>query len=247
MEEEYIPETSFQFVLNSYDHSIPKARQRSWARSVFLEFQSSRPRDLDIHGTTRHKHELEGAAVFGEAFFGRLLEQGSARSLIKMFDVKKRQYFGNTRMEAEISLLSHGQSDFGTVSLAMWRPLRRDNHQSSLALVRVMMASERVRSVLAGNESVPALAIHLSHRNPARMTNRTYHQRSRTSSSLLPRAADSDLVVLEACEVGYLLNPGGRPVFFLPTVIDHYKELDLDSLLCDRMEVVAISLQDFGA
>jgi tRNA (guanine10-N2)-methyltransferase len=56
-------------------------------------------------------------------------------------------------------------------------------------------------------------------------------------------ALATDLVVLAR----YLLNPGGRLVFFLPTVIDEYKELDLDSMLCDGMEVVANSLQDFGA
>jgi hypothetical protein len=38
------------------------------------------------------------------------LETGSARSLIKTFDVKKRRYFGNTSMEAEISLLMANQS-----------------------------------------------------------------------------------------------------------------------------------------
>jgi tRNA (guanine10-N2)-methyltransferase len=56
-------------------------------------------------------------------------------------------------------------------------------------------------------------------------------------------ALASDLVVLAR----YLLKPGGRLVFFLPTVIDEYKELDLDSMVCDGMEVIANSLQDFGA
>ncbi|KAH9036726.1 hypothetical protein EDB83DRAFT_2208161, partial [Lactarius deliciosus] len=56
-------------------------------------------------------------------------------------------------------------------------------------------------------------------------------------------ALAADLVVLAR----YLLNPGGRLVFFLPIVIDEYKEPDLDSMLCDGMEVVANSLQDFGA
>lgn len=55
-------------------------------------------------------------------------------------------------------------------------------------------------------------------------------------------ALAADLVVLAR----YLLKPGGRLVFFLPTVIDEYKELDLDSLLCDGMQVIANSLQDFG-
>ena len=56
-------------------------------------------------------------------------------------------------------------------------------------------------------------------------------------------ALAADLVVLAR----YLLKPGGRLVFFLPTVTDEYKELDLDSLLCDGMQVIANSLQDFGA
>ena len=56
-------------------------------------------------------------------------------------------------------------------------------------------------------------------------------------------ALATDLVVLAR----YLLKPSGRLVFFLPTVIDEYKELDLDSLLCDGMQVIANSLQDFGA
>lgn len=56
-------------------------------------------------------------------------------------------------------------------------------------------------------------------------------------------ALAADLVVLAR----YLLKPGGRLVFFLPTVTDEYKELDLDSLLCEGMQIVANSLQDFGA
>ena len=56
-------------------------------------------------------------------------------------------------------------------------------------------------------------------------------------------ALAADLVVLAR----YLLKPGGRLVFFLPTVIDEYKELDLNSVVCDGMQVIANSLQDFGA
>jgi tRNA (guanine10-N2)-methyltransferase len=78
---------------------------------------------------TREQHE--GAGEVREIFFGRLvrkgllrhafclaeydmitvqIEQGSARRLIKMFDVKKRRYFGNTSMEAEVSLLMANQT-----------------------------------------------------------------------------------------------------------------------------------------
>ena len=38
------------------------------------------------------------------------LEEGSARLLVKTFDVKKRVYYGNTSMEAEMSLLMANQT-----------------------------------------------------------------------------------------------------------------------------------------
>ncbi|KAJ7647380.1 tRNA guanosine-2'-O-methyltransferase, partial [Roridomyces roridus] len=53
----------------------------------------------------------------------------------------------------------------------------------------------------------------------------------------------ADLVVLSR----YLLKPGGRLVFFLPTVNEQYQEVDIESLLCDGMVLVANSLQDFGS
>lgn len=52
----------------------------------------------------------------------------------------------------------------------------------------------------------------------------------------------ADLVLLAR----YLLKPRGRLVFFLPTVTDEYEELDIQTMLCDGMEVVANSLQNFG-
>lgn len=52
-----------------------------------------------------------------------------------------------------------------------------------------------------------------------------------------------DLIVLAR----YLLKPGGRLVFFLPTVTDEYAEVDIDTMLCEGMEVIANSLQDFGS
>ena len=52
-----------------------------------------------------------------------------------------------------------------------------------------------------------------------------------------------DLVLLAR----YLLKAGGRLVFFLPTVTDEYEEMDIRSILCDGMEVIGNSLQDFGS
>lgn len=42
----------------------------------------------------------------------------------------------------------------------------------------------------------------------------------------------------------YMLKPGGRLVFFLPTVTKDYSELDVPE--CDGMKMVGNSIQDFG-
>lgn len=42
----------------------------------------------------------------------------------------------------------------------------------------------------------------------------------------------------------YLLTPGGRLVFFLPTVSEDYAEIDLPT--CEGMRLVGNSVQDFG-
>lgn len=52
-----------------------------------------------------------------------------------------------------------------------------------------------------------------------------------------------DLVLLAR----YMLRPRGRLVFFLPTVTEDYQEVDVQAMLCDGMELVANSLQDFGS
>lgn len=43
-----------------------------------------------------------------------------------------------------------------------------------------------------------------------------------------------------------MLKPQGRLVFFLPTVTEEYEQVDIEAMMCDGMEVVANSLQDFG-
>ncbi|KAF8262428.1 tRNA guanosine-2'-O-methyltransferase [Lactarius quietus] len=305
--EKYIPETSFKFVVNGYNHSISKARQREVIEDFsYMGFMGK----IDLvspeitlgcfeeyrdEGTKGQKQE--GAAECREIFFGRLLEQGSARSLIKMFDVKKRQYFGNTSMEAEISLLMANQTlaspgkliydpFIGTGSLAY----------TTAHFGALIFGSDIDGRQMRGKESKPGILRAATQygvrqrildlctfditRNPWRcgglfdaiITDPPYgvragakrlgRKRGRATDSCVPlqhRADDlpylpptkpyelsalaADLVVLAR----YLLNPGGRLVFFLPTVIDEYKELDLDSMLCDGMEVVANSLQDFGA
>lgn len=41
-----------------------------------------------------------------------------------------------------------------------------------------------------------------------------------------------------------MLKPGGRLVFFLPTVTDEYQDVDIPQ--AEGMELIANSLQDFG-
>jgi tRNA (guanine10-N2)-methyltransferase len=53
----------------------------------------------------------------------------------------------------------------------------------------------------------------------------------------------ADLVILAR----YLLKPGGRLVFFLPTVTEEYEEVDVSTMICEGMDVIANSLQDFGS
>jgi len=217
--------------------------------------------------------------------------------LIKTFDVKKRQYFGNTSMEAEVSLLMANQAlaspgkliydpFIGTGSLAYTTA-----HFGALVFGsdidgRQMRGKEAESGILRAatqygvRQRIMDLCTFDITRNPWRrgglfdaiITDPPYGVRAgaKRLGRKRERAADSsissqhrpddqpylpptkpyelsalaaDLVVLAR----YLLNPGGRLVFFLPTVIDEYKELDLDSMLCDGMEVVANSLQDFGA
>ena len=43
-----------------------------------------------------------------------------------------------------------------------------------------------------------------------------------------------------------MLKPQGRLIFFLPTITEEYEEIDIDTMMCDGMEVTANSLQDFG-
>ncbi|KAH9036725.1 hypothetical protein EDB83DRAFT_2318630 [Lactarius deliciosus] len=278
--------------------------------------------DRDIHGTTR---QIARRCCWLSRSILWQLEQGSARSLIKMFDVKKRQYFGNTSMEAEISLLMANQTlaspgkliydpFIGTGSLAYlsksdnipqttahfgafvfgirhrWqtdagkRWLVTDTGPTQMTLTTGCMIETnpgilRAATQYGVRQRILDLCTFDITRNPWRcgglfdaiITDPPYgvragakrlgRKRERAANSsapsqpgalrhLFPRdgqpylpptkpyelsALAADLVLLAR----YLLNPGGR--------LDEYKELDLDSMLCDGMEVVANSLQDFGA
>ncbi|KAK7057237.1 RNA methylase [Favolaschia claudopus] len=83
-------------------------------------------------------------------------------------------------------------------------------------------------------------AANIEHQLAARTTQQPYIPPTKPYELSLLAA---DLVLLSR----YLLKPQGRLVFFLPTVNEHYEEVDVQSMLCDGMELVANSLQDFGS
>ncbi|KAH9963840.1 tRNA guanosine-2'-O-methyltransferase [Russula dissimulans] len=300
--EKYIPDTSFKFVVNGYNRSISKARQRQIIEDFsYMGFMGridlQNPEltmgcfeECEPQTGCRHRESR-----LWEVYFGRLVEQGSARPLMRRFDVKKRQFFGNTSMEAEISLLMANQTlarkliydpFIGTGSLAY----------TTAHFGALVFGSDIDGRQMRGRGSPPGIVraaaqYGVQHRildlctfditrNPWRcgglfdaiITDPPYgvragakrlgRKKERAADSPLPphprpddqpyvpptkpyelSALAADLVRLAR----YLLKPGGRLVFFLPTVIDEYKELDLDSVLCDGMQIVANSLQDFGA
>ncbi|KAK0212912.1 tRNA guanosine-2'-O-methyltransferase [Desarmillaria ectypa] len=312
----YIPDTSFKFLVTAYNHKIPQSRQReiveSFAYMGFLGKIDMKNPDIvlacfeeckfyiDRHGTTREKHEGDGS--FRQVYFGRLVATGSARSLITKFDVKKRSYYGNTSMEAEISLLMANQTlaspgkliydpFMGTGSMAYptayfgaqifgsdidGRQMRgkgdtpgiiRAATQYGVATRIVDLCTFDITQnpwrcgdlfdaiitdppygVRAGakrlgrkRELSPArMAVYLEHRASPRPDDQPYIPPTKPYE--LSRLA-VDLVLLSR----YLLKPGGRLVFFLPTVTDEYEEVDIYSMLCPGMEVIANSLQDFGS
>jgi len=117
----YTQDTSFKFFISAYNHTIPQRRMKDVVDGFgYMDFRGKIDMNSpdvvlacfeeyrDKRGTIRHKHEGDGD--FEEVFFGRLIEEGTARPLVKTFDVKKRAYYGNTSMEAEISLLMANQT-----------------------------------------------------------------------------------------------------------------------------------------
>ncbi|KAF8554733.1 tRNA guanosine-2'-O-methyltransferase [Imleria badia] len=118
--ERYIPDTSFKFTVIGYNHGLSQRRQRdaieSFAYMDFLGKIEMRHPEITLGVFEEYEDDRRPDGCrnvdgeFKQAYFGRLVAEGTARSLIRTFDVKKRAYFGNTSMEAEISLLMANQT-----------------------------------------------------------------------------------------------------------------------------------------
>ncbi|KAI0730326.1 tRNA guanosine-2'-O-methyltransferase [Fomitopsis betulina] len=310
--EKHVHDTSWKLFISAYNHTIPQRRQKDVVEDFnYMDFRGkvdmSNPEVTlacfeeyrDKRGEIRHKHEGDGE--FEEVFFGRLIAEGTARPLIKTFDVKKRSYYGNTSMEAEISLLMANQTlaspgkliydpFIGTGSMAYTtacfgalvfgsdidgRQMRGKEKQPGIIRAAAQYGVARrivdlcvfdvTRNPLRCGElfdaiiTDPPYGVRAGAKRLGRKPRSDHQPRTQPTQAFVSKRVDdqpyipptipyelsslvSDLVLLAR----YLLKPRGRLVFFLPTVTDEYEELDIQTMLCDGMEVVANSLQNFG-
>ncbi|KAI0821690.1 tRNA guanosine-2'-O-methyltransferase [Trametes gibbosa] len=308
--EKYATNTSFKFLVTAFNHTIPQWRQKDVVESFdYMDWQGKidmkNPEVTlvcyeeyrDKHGTTRPKDEGDGE--FEEVWFGRLIETGSARNLVKKFDVKKRVYYGNTSMEAEISLLMANQTlaapgrliydpFVGTGSMAYTaahfgafffgsdidgRQMRGKAKQPGIVRAATQYGvASRIMDLCTFDVTqnpwrcgelfdaivtdppygVRAGAKRLGRRNPKLATDGPppIHVPRPDDQPYIPPTRPYELSELARDLVllaRYMLKPRGRLVFFLPTVTEEYKEVDVEAMLCEGMELVANSLQDFGS
>ncbi|KAH7921404.1 tRNA guanosine-2'-O-methyltransferase [Leucogyrophana mollusca] len=304
---QYVADTSFKFTVDAFNYSITQRRQRevieNFSYMGFMGKIDMKHPEItlgcfeeyaDDRGLPSDERNKDGE--FRQVYFGRLVAEGSARSLVRKFDVKKREYFGNTSMEAEISLLMANQAQasasklvydpfIGTGSMAYTTAHFGAHVYGSDIDGRQMRGKAKTAGIIraatqygVADKIVDLCTFDITH-NPWRcgglfdaiITDPPYgvragakrlgrkKEREDRPHTVVPRPDDqpwvpptkpyelsalvSDLVVLAR----YLLRPGGRLVFFLPTVTDEYEEVDIYSMLYEGMEVIANSLQDFGS
>ncbi|KAF9644600.1 tRNA guanosine-2'-O-methyltransferase [Thelephora ganbajun] len=346
----YVSHTTFKFSVTGYANTIPQDRQRDVINSF---------RWMDLRGKIDMKnpevtfvcHEeyvyVEGNRIrsfddgnFIAVYFGRLLADGSARPLIRTFNVKTRQYYGNTSMDAEISLLMANQAlaapgrlmydpFVGTGSMAYTcahfgslfigsdidgrqmrgksTPLEYDvldgrteavpaHEDDGSGIIRSAnqygvasrivdlltvdvtqhpwrsgglfdaivtdppygvragakrlgrkktreIVIERVQTFMAAREfCVSRFLCVFATFNLYYLCNRSDQPYTPPTKPYELSELISDLVLFSRA----MLKPQGRLVFFLPTVTEEYEEIDIETMMCDGMEVVANSLQNFG-
>ncbi|KAL1744769.1 S-adenosyl-L-methionine-dependent methyltransferase [Schizophyllum fasciatum] len=323
--ERYVPDTSFKFEISGFNHTIPKARQRDVVESfgymdMLGKIDLKNPEivmtvyeECAIHTDKRRddtpRDKLEGDGKFLQVYFGRLVQEGSARLLIHKFDVKKRAFFGNTSMEAEISLLMANQTMasagkvmydpfMGTGSMAYpvahfgammfgsdidGRQMRGKGAQRlpgktpgvyraaeqygvgkrimDLCTFDMAWHPWRRGGLFDAIVTDPPYGVRAGAKRLGRKKEMTEERRALHSErqaalkesgnhTYIPPTRPYELSELARDLVQYaryMLKPEGRLVFFLPTVNEHYQEVDVQMMLCPGMELVANSLQDFGA
>lgn len=304
--EQYVSDTSFKFTVVGYNHGLSQRWQRdvieSFSYMDFLGKIDMKDPDIVLGCFEEYENDRrpDGSrnidGVFRQVYFGRLVVKGTARSLVRTFDVKKRNYFGNTSMEAEISLLMANQTQaspgkliydpfIGTGSMAYTTAYFGAFVYGSDIDGRQMRGKDKTQGIIraaaqydVASRIMDLCTFDVTH-NPWRsgclfdaiVTDPPYGVRAGAKRlgrkkvredrppPQVPRANPDEpyipptkpyelsaLVVDLILLARYLLKPHGLLVFFLPTVTDSYEEVDIISSLCEGMELVANSLQDFG-
>ncbi|CAE6438525.1 unnamed protein product [Rhizoctonia solani] len=310
--------TRFRFNVMAYSHTISKERQRDIMNSfAYMGYQGkidmNNPEFImacieeypDSHGWPRHKRQVDGE--FRQVVFGRLIAEGTARKLIAAFDVKKRSYYGNTSMEAEVSLLMANQTlltNIFSYSQATPGKLIYDPFVGTGSMLytaahfgALVFGSDIDGRQMRGKDTTPGIQKAAAQygvlprildlctfditQGPLRrgglfdaiVTDPPYGVRagakrlgrkdgqemrseplvlqdgtlSYTHKTYVPPTKPYELssLALDLVELArYLLVPGGRLVFFLPTITDDYAPVDIPQ--CEGMRLVANSLQNFG-
>ncbi|KAG8956326.1 hypothetical protein FRC04_004406 [Tulasnella sp. 424] len=299
----------FRMHVTAIHHAFPEGRVREVIQSfAYMDYERI---SLDKPGVVLfvcEEYELrigmrnksEGDGEFMQVYFGRLVTEGTARQLITKFDVKKRAYYGNTSMEAEMSLLMANQAQASPGKLIYDPFAGTGSMLYTCAFFGAMVFGSDIDGRQMRGKDASSLGIIRSAAqygvadrildcatfditfNPWRrggifdaiVTDPPYGVRAgakRIGSSVVgkplsdvPRIVDggiaahtkptyippmrpyemSDLTMDLIEFARYMLKPGGRLVFFLPTVTEDYSELDVPE--CDGMKMVGNSIQDFG-
>ncbi|KIJ49558.1 hypothetical protein M422DRAFT_161287 [Sphaerobolus stellatus SS14] len=302
-------QTPWKFSVTGYNQTIKKARQREVVEGfsyMALEgridmqnpelelcvFEECASREyLSFVCVTRPRYEGDGDFI--EVWFGRLIARGTARPLMHKYDVKKRAYYGNTSMDAEVSLLMANQT-LAAPGKIIYDPFAGTGSMlyTAAEFGAFVVGSDIDGRQMRGKESAPGvfraakqygfperildLATFDVTRNPWRcgalfdaiVTDPPYGVRAgakrlgrkpgtplrdsvtamKDPLSYVPPTHPYELSTLALDLVllaRYLLKPQGRLVFFLPTVTDEYKEVDIPQI--EGMKVVSNSLENFGA
>lgn len=299
----------FRMNVTAIHHAFPEGRVREVIQSfAYMDYERI---SLDKPGVVLfvcEEYELrigmrnksEGDGEFMQVYFGRLVTEGTARQLITKFDVKTRAYYGNTSMEAEMSLLMANQAQASPGKLIYDPFAGTGSMLYTCAFFGAMVFGSDIDGRQMRGKDASSLGIIRSAAqygvadrildcatfditfNPWRrggifdaiVTDPPYGVRAgakRIGSSVVgkplsdvPRVVDggipahmkstyippmrpyemSDLTMDLIEFARYMLKPGGRLVFFLPTVTKDYSELDVPE--CDGMKMVGNSIQDFG-
>ncbi|GJJ06393.1 hypothetical protein Clacol_000584 [Clathrus columnatus] len=297
--------TTWKFSVTGYNQTIPKYRQRDVVEG-FSYMALKGPVDLanpeqefccfeeySSKGKEALRPKYDGDGNFICVYFGRLIAKGQARNLIQKYDVKKRAYYGNTSMDAEMSLLMANQTlsangkliydpfvgtgsmlytvaEFGAYVIGSdidGRQMRgKGKEPGVLSSAGQYKVASRILSLLTFDVTnnpwrcgglfdaiitdppygVRAGAKRLG-RKPG-VPSRDSVAAMRDPDTYIPPTHPYELSMLALDLVilsRYLLKDGGRLVFFLPTVNDEYKEVDIP--VVEGMELVANSLENFGA